>query len=267
MTERNEATLSKHIAGIVPVSKVDSDIDLVIHPSVLPIDNSFYAIQRSIVECSYMGCKTIWVVCDESTAPLLKRICGDFVLNLAQHERAKFTNFPTDNRTHTPIFYVPLSYKNMNKRGIGVSVMEGVSASFTVSDKISKWITPYRYYVSSPYGVYNPRITEARSLVKQNESFFYTYNGDSALTGHHMGFSFSVRQFKHCSYLFKRIDVKSNYTLDKVFGDGIMSENSDSMELESYKDISSWNGYQEMMQDPLKISSDWRYCFSAAMKK
>mgnify|MGYP003134605876 FL=1 len=266
MTERNEATLSKHIAGIVPVSKVSSDINLVLHPSMLPIDNDFYAIQRSIVECSYMGCKTIWVVCDESIAPLLKKICGDFVLNLAQHERAKFTNFPKDNRTHIPIFYVPISYKNMNKSGIGVSVIEGVSASFTISDKISKWITPYRYFVSFPYAVYNPRIVEARSIIKQSESFFYTHQGKSALTGQHMGFSFSARQFKHCLYLFKRIDVKSDYSLDKVFGDDIMSENSSSIELESYIDISSWEGYQEMMRDPLKIGSDWRYCFDASMR-
>ncbi len=249
------------------MSKVQSDIDSIVHPSLLPIANGFYAVQRSIVECSYIGCKTIWVVCDESVAPLLKKVCGDFVLNLAQHERSKFTNFPNENRTSIPIFYVPISYKNMNKNGIGVSVVEGVTASFTVSDKMSKWVTPYRYYVSIPYGVYNPRVVETRSLVKDSESFFYTHNGESALTGHNMGFSFSVRQFKHCSYLFKRIDVKSNYTLDTVFGDDIMYENSSSLELENYKDISSWDGYLSMMSDPLKIGTDWRYCFTAAMKK
>ena len=267
MTERNEATLSRHIAGIIPVSKVNSDIDLVLHPSMLPIANNFYAIQRSIVECSYMGCKTIWVVCDESVAPLLKKVCGDFVLNLAQHERAKFTNFPQDNRTSVPIFYVPISYKNMNKEGIGAAVIDGVNACFTVSDKMSKWLVPYRYYVSMPYGIYNPRILETKSLVRQNESFFYTHKGQSAQTGCHMGFSFSVRQFKHCSYLFKRIDVKSNYTLDLVFGDGIMNENSCSIELEDYKDISSWDGYREMLSDPIKVGTDWRYCFQAAIKK
>lgn len=267
MVEKNELTLSKHIAGIIPVSKVQSDIDLIIHPSMLPIANNFYAIQRSIVECSYMGCKTIWIICDESVAPLIKSVCGDFVLNLAQHERAKFAKFPQENRTSIPIFYVPLSYKNMNKTGIGATIVDGVSACFTVSDKISKWITPYRYYVSMPYGIYNPRVTKTRSLVKENESFFYTYKGKSARSGNYIGFSFSARQFKHCSYLFKRINVKSNYTLDLVFGDDIMSENSCSIELDNYVDISSWSDYQNMMCDPLRIESDWRYCFSAAMKK
>jgi len=267
MTQRNEATLSKHIAGIVPVSNIQSDIDLVLPPSMVPIGNNFYAVQRSIVECAYMGCKTIWVVCDESIAPILKRVCGDFVLDLAQHERSKYTNFPSDNRTQVPIFYVPMSYKNINKQGIGVSVIEGVTASFTISDKISKWLVPYRYYVSFPYGVYNPRMPEARSMVRENESFFLQHNGNSAKTGHYMGFSFSVRQFKHCLYLFKRINVKSDYTLDLVFGDDIMNENMETMELENFKDISTWQGYTEMMQSPIKIATDWRYCFDAAMKK
>ena len=233
----------------------------------MPIANNFYAVQRSIVECSYIGCKTIWVVCDESISPLLKKICGDFVLNLAQHERSKFTNFPTQNRTSIPIFYVPISYKNMNKKGLGVSVIEGVNASFTISDKMSKWIVPYRYYVSSPYGIYNPKINDARSLVKSSESFRYTFEGRSALSGCNMGFSFSVRQFKHCSYLFKKINVKSDYSLDMIFDNDIMYENNQSIELDNYRDISSWQGYQDMMREPLEIKSDWRYCFSAAMKK
>jgi hypothetical protein len=206
-------------------------------------------------------------VCDESIAPLLKKVCGDFVLNLAQHERAKFAKFPQENRTSIPIFYVPISYKNMNKQGLGASIIDGVNACFTVSDKMSKWITPYRYYISMPYGVYNPRVKESRSLIKENESFFFTHQGKSVQTGDHLGFSFSIRQFKHCSYLFKRIDVSSNYTLDLVFGDDIMNENSCSIELDSYNDISSWDGYREMLINPLEIGTDWRYCFKAAIKK
>jgi hypothetical protein len=267
MTEKSEMTSSKHIAGIVPVSKVNTDINLVLHPSMLPLQNDFYAIQRSIAECSYMGCKTIWVVCDESVAPLIKKVCGDFVLSLTQHERAKFANFSSELKRHVPIFYVPLSYKHMNKKGIGVSVMDGVYASYTISDKISKWIAPYRYYVSNPYGVYYPKNVELRQLVKDNESVFMTHKGQGVLQGENLGFSFSVRQFKHCSYLFKRMDVKSDYTLDKVFGDAIMNENSETYEVDYYHNISTWNGYQQYMSDPIRMNNDWRYCFQNAFKK
>ena len=260
-------TLSKHIAGIIPVSKVSTDIDLVLHPSALPIGNNFYAIQRSIVECSYMGCKTIWIVCDESVAPLLKSICGDFVLNLAQHERSKYANFPTADRTQIPIFYVPVSYKHMNKNGIGISVIEGVNASFTVSDKLSKWVVPHRYYVSIPYGVYDCRIKNARSAIRENECFFLKHNESSYKTGDYLGFSFSSRQYKHCNYLFKRMSVQSNYSLDLVFENDIMNENSESITINKYQDISSWEGYQRMMKDPPKIWTDWRYCFDASFKR
>lgn len=267
MTEKNEMTSSKHIAGIIPVSKVKTDLNLVWHPSMMPIENDFYAIQRSIVECSYMGCKTIWVVCDETIAPLLKKVCGDFVLSLTQHERAKFARFSNEMKRHVPIFYVPISYKHMNKKGLGVSVMEGVYASYTISQKFSKWIVPYRYYVSTPYGVYYPRNVTVRAVVRDNESMFLTHNGESALTGANLGFSFSARQFKHCSYLFKRMDVKTDYTLDKVFGDAIMYENSESYELDYYKDISTWDGYRSYMSEPLRLNNDWKYCFENAFKK
>jgi len=239
----------------------------VLHPSALPIANNFYAIQRSIVECSYIGCKTIWVVCDESVAPLLKKICGDFVLNLDQHERSKFARYPKEHRTYTPVFYVPTSYKNMNKNGIAVSVMEGVYASYSISDKLSKWVVPYRYYVSMPYGVYYPRDVNLRSKIKSNESVFLSHLGQNARDNKHIGFSFSGRQFKHCSYLFKRMNVKEDYTLDKVFDDVIMSENSETHNVDYYYDISSWSGYQKMMSDPLTVDSDWRYCFNNAFKK
>ena len=267
MTAKNEMTLSKHIAGIIPVSKVPTDINLVLPPSALPIGNDFYAIQRSIVECSYMGCKTIWIVCDESVAPLLKKICGDFVLNLAQHERSKFTNFPKENRTTIPIFYVPVSYKHMNKEGIGVSIMEGVGASFTVSDKISKWVTPYKYYISVPYGVYNCDWKQAREGVRNSESFYLKSGQSSFRSGDYLGFSFSVRQYKHCLYLFKKMNVKSDYAIDILFKNDIMIENSDYMDVEEYFDISSWEGYLKMMSEPPKILTDWRYCFTASFTK
>ena len=68
-----------------------------------------------------MGCKTIWVVCDESIAPILKRVCGDFVLDLAQHERSKYTNFPSDNRTQVPILTrdVIQEYQQAGYRRVG----------------------------------------------------------------------------------------------------------------------------------------------------
>ena len=63
------------------------------------------------------------------------------------------------------------------------------------------------------------------------------------------------------------MDVKSDYSIDKVFGDDIMINNSETYELDYYYDISSWQGYQDMMSDPIAVNGDWRYCFDNAFKK
>ena len=234
---------------------------------MMPLDKDYYAIQRSIVECSYMGCSTIWIICEESVAPILKKVCGDFVTNLAENDRAMYANFPEEHRKYIPIMYAPISYKMMNKKGLGVPIVDGVHSSYSVSAKLSKWVVPYRYYVSMPYGVYKPRHTKLRALVREYESVFLTHDGESARTGAHIGFSFSPRQFVHCSYLFKRMDVKSDYTIDKVFGDDIMIENSTTYDLEYYHDISTWGGYTEMISNPIRVTSDWRFCFNKSFKK
>ena len=144
MDTTTKSALSKHIAGIIPVSKIDSDLDSFLHASMMSIDNGFYAVQRSVVECAYAGCKTIWVVCDDSIAPLIKKVCGDFVQDPIAIINSKYKVFPQENTKSIPIFYVPLSYKNQNKDGLGVSVLDGITASYSVSSHISKWVVPQR---------------------------------------------------------------------------------------------------------------------------
>jgi len=270
MDTTTKSALSKHIAGIVPVSKIDSDFDLFLHPCVMPLDNGFYAIQRSIIECAYAGCKTIWIVCDDSVAPLIKKICGDFVQDPIAITNSKYKTFPQENLKSIPIFYVPLSYKNQNKEGIGMSVLDGITASFLVSDKISKWVIPQRYYVSSPYGVYDPYcIKEQRDQILINDSFLLTCNDKSIFTNDHLGFSISPKQFKHCNYLFKRMDVKTKFNLDIIFGNDIMRENMGTGSVDCYYNIKDWEGYQSVFKNGLSFESVsfWKSLFTGNIKK
>ena len=46
-----------------------------------------------------------------------------------------------------------------------------------------------------------------------------------------------------------------------------MIENSETYELDYYYDISTWDGYREMMTDPIKVNGDWRWCFDKSFKK
>lgn len=264
MSVQTETTLSKHIAGIIPVAKSQTDIDLLLHHSVLPIANNFYNIQRSIVECAYVGCSTIWVVCEDSYAPLIKKVCGDFVINMHDYERSKHAKYPKDNRRTIPIFYTPLSFKHRDKKGIGVSVLDGVMASFHVSSKISKWVVPYKYYIAPPYGVYNPEVK--RSAVKSFENFFLEHDGRTALDGENLGFSLGIKEVKHCSYLYKKMSANSVFTLDKILNNDIVKNNVKTTNIDKYYNIENWSGYQQMWKDPLEIHPKYKFCFDAAFK-
>jgi len=265
MSTMTEASSSKHIAGIIPVSRVQSDIDLILPPSALPIANGFYNIQRSIVECAYAGCNTIWVVCDDSQALLLKKICGEFVMNMHDYERSHHSKYPQENRRVVPIMYAPLSFKHQDKSGLGVSVIDGIHASFHVSSNISKWVAPHRYYISSPYGVYNPEVK--RSLIKEEGSFFLEHDGLTALDGENLGFCLGVDEVKHCSYLFKKNSVNSDFTLDLILDNDIVRKNIRTCGVDKYHNIQQWSGYKDMWIDPIDIYPKYRFCFTSAFKK
>lgn len=267
MDKKTDSTSSKHIAGIIPVAKVQTDIDLVVPTALLPIGNGFYNIQRAIVECCYAGCDTVWVVCEESEAAILKRVCGDFVLNMHDYERSKYSKFPSDNRRVVPIFYAPLSFKHQNKIGLGVSVMDGIHASFHVSSKISKWSMPHKYYVSSPYGVYSPEVNRLRTEIVSDGSFFLSHDGKTAIDGENLGFCLSVDHVKHCSYLFKKTNVKTQFSLDIILNNDKVKKNLKVSKIDMYHNIQNWEGYQGMWQEPLVIYPKYKFCFSGAYNK
>lgn len=267
MEEMTRSTLSKHLAGIIPVSGFKGDIDSITTPGAMLIANGFYNIQRAIVECCYAGCGTIWISCDEKQATIFKKICGDFVTNMHDYERSSFTKFPSDNRRVIPIFYVPLSYKNQHKYGTGVSLIDTMQTSFTISSKLSKWIVPNRYYVASPYGVYNPEVNNHRKEIMSDGVFMLSHKGRTAIDGEHLGFSFGVKEAKHCNYLFKRMGSIDDIMLDKVIDNDIFVENKTVHEIDKYHNIWDWEGYQYMWSDPIDVYPKYRFCFSNAFNK
>jgi UTP-glucose-1-phosphate uridylyltransferase len=46
---------------------------------MLPIQNDFTLIQKSVFECAMAGCSTIWIVANDDLAPLVKKHIGEWV--------------------------------------------------------------------------------------------------------------------------------------------------------------------------------------------
>ena len=75
----NNNPFSFHLAGIVPIHAQEINLNMPWPACLMPIDDGYSLIHRSIVECAYAGCETIWVVCNNDIAPLVKLQVGDFI--------------------------------------------------------------------------------------------------------------------------------------------------------------------------------------------
>ena len=81
--EANEKTFTSqanfHLAGIVPIAGGHTSLNMPFPDVMLPVANDYTLIETAIVECAYAGCDTIWVVCNDDTAPLIRYKVGDWI--------------------------------------------------------------------------------------------------------------------------------------------------------------------------------------------
>ena len=241
-----------HLAGIIPVAGQPLDFDLPWHDSCMPVAQNYLAVERAAIECAYAGCETIWVVCHDDMQPLIRHRMGDYVQdpNWVQNPHVWYN--PEDYRKEIPIFYVPVHPKDREKRDcLSWSILHGANVAYNTSGQMSKWLTPDRYYVSFPYGVYPPMaVKKHRSSISRDDGFFISYDGKTIKDGEYLGFTFNSKDyFKFLTTiktdLLKRspiLDPKKDFSLDLVFQEANL-ENSDIIEVNWYYNVDSWENY------------------------
>ena len=96
-------------------------------------------------------------------------------------------------------FYVPIHPKDRDRRDcLSWSVIYGALNAFKVSANISKWLIPDKYFVSFPYGMYNPMILrEYRRKISSANNFYVTYNNMSVGDNIPCSFTFGKDEFVH----------------------------------------------------------------------
>jgi len=187
---------SFHLAGIVPIAGQPMDFNFPWNDCLVPIGRDYLAVERSILECAYAGCETIWVVCNEDTQPLVKSRVGDYILDPV-FATSDYKQHPKEFQKQIPIFYVSIHPKDRFKRdSIAWSVLHGANSAYFVSKKVSRWVVPDKYYVSFPWGVYPPDILrEHRRTISSDNKVFLSFGGENITHGHYMGFSFDAEDF------------------------------------------------------------------------
>ena len=67
-----------HLAGIIPVSGMPLGFDTMLHPSMVMIGEKYLALERSIAECAFAGCESIWICVDDDVQPIIKKHVGEY---------------------------------------------------------------------------------------------------------------------------------------------------------------------------------------------
>jgi hypothetical protein len=248
--------MTTHLAGIVPVVTKQMDFQLDWHDCLMPIAPNFYAIERAVLECAYAGCKTIWIIANDDTTPLVRHRIGDFVQDPVYLKRK--SRFPSQHRQQIPVFYVPIASNHSNKANcISWSILFGAKTALEVGNTISKWISPSKYYVSFPYSVYQTDILRPARQDISNHDFFLTFGGKSFKTNDLLGFTFNNEHMVKILDVFRdtensfllgdnlsneEVFFENNFTLDKTFGRVIMNKEM-GLEVPWYYPIDSWNAY------------------------
>ena len=162
-----------HLAGIIPVANLKTDFELQTPDVLVPVNTGFTAIQKSVFECAMAGCNTIWIVANDDLAPIVRRIVGEWAYDPVYYSSP--VGFSSEGRKEIPIYYVPIHPKDRERRdSYGWSVLYGAYSAWKVAFKISKWITPDKYYVSFPmsaYDVYDIR-QHRQSINHKTNNFF-----------------------------------------------------------------------------------------------
>ena len=247
-------------------------------------------IEAAIVECAYAGCDTIWVVCNDDISPLVRYRVGDFIEDPA-YVSEKDSYISNTNRKRIPIFWVPIHPKDRDKRDcLSWAVIQGALSCLKVSSQLSKWTIPDKYYVSFPYGIFDPScIKKNRKNIKTKNNFYISSNQKTVQDNYYCSFTFGKEDFiKYRRNIRKGTGqwsseiVDSNgfpkklipiserwsarfFTLADVFND-LCFENCHVHNVDNFFNVDNWESYRryissdmaKTMTKPAKILSSYK---------
>ena len=259
--------MKRHIAGIIPVSGKSLDFNMPWHDSLMPLAPDYLLVQRSVAECAYAGCSTIWIVCRDDIQPLIRYQVGEKVQDpvyVYRHfEKAK-DGFQKPIR----IYYVPLSVRDLNKRDcLAYGAIYGALSARKIMGALSGHLAPDLYYVSWPYGYYNPEHVRVHRKTIAEGEVLLSYNSQTVKDNLYLGLCMSNQQVD-----FLQADIKKkstglwldpelrdkrlplherysyrNFNLSEVFDtlDGTTSR----VDIDEYCNLDNWSSYCEFIEN------------------
>ena len=233
---------------------------------MLPVANDYTLLDAAVVECAYAGCDTIWIVCNDDTAPLLRHRIGDYIEDPSYYFYNTSRN--KEHRKRIPIFWVPQHPKDRDRRDcLSWSVIYGSLVAFKTSANISKWAIPDKYYVSFPYGLLDPKeIMTVRKSYRSSANFYVVSGGKTVQDNLYTSFTFGKEEFiryrrnvRKATGEYKgeygsmtRLPIEERwsarfYEPQDVFKD-LDLDSSTLLHVEQFHNITSWEEYKKFMR-------------------
>jgi hypothetical protein len=264
-----------HLAGVIPCAGQPLEYGMEWPDFMMPVAPNYTMLEAAILECAYVGCDTIWICLHHDSAAFIRYRIGDFVQDPVWYHR-KHEKFPSEHRKRIPIYYVPVHPKDRDRRDcLSWSVIYGALNAFKVSANISKWLIPDKYYVSFPYGMFNPTILrEFRRKISSANNFYLTHNGMSPENNIPTSFTFGKDEFvrfrrkvregtgEHINFVeegklapTEKLPLEERYSarwfdLKDVFIDlGIKQDNS--VDTDEFYDLRTWAEYKNYLSSDL----------------
>ena len=264
----SSAPHGRSLAGIIPLSGWKDSFGFPWPDYLQPLREGYLAVERSVYECALAGCDTIWVVCDDTIAPLVKLRLGDYVMSPRYFEEKDFVKRKDYHQKWIPIYYTPISFKDRDRRdSLGWSVLHGAVSAFNISEKVSRWVTPTKYFVSFPYGIYNPEVLKQhRSLIRGPQTVYISHENETVRENKFLSFTFNPHdwlKFKRniknqCTGGSRSIPIQErwssrNFSLDKIFNLDIISIDK-KIEIDEYYGLDNWSSLKKYYQSNLQIA-------------
>ena len=245
---------------------------------MLPVAPNYTMIEAAVVECAFAGCDTIWIICNDDIAPIIRYRIGDYIQDPLYFYN-KYGPTPSGMRKRISIYWVPIHPKDRDKRDcLSWSVIHGALSALKVSSKLSKWMIPDKYYVSFPYGIFDPRqLKNYRKKIKTTNNFYVSHNNETVENNNFLSFTFGKEEFidyrrnvrkgtgkyRSVPNSDKQIPIETlpleerwsarYFDLKDVFNN-LDLESATICEVDQFSNIDSWDNYRNFMKTDLAHS-------------
>ena len=255
-----------NLAGVVPVAGQRLDYGVPWDDCMMPIAKDYLAIERSVAECLYAGCQTIWIIASIDQQPLIRHRLSDRFYD--PESFSKLRRGSGKREREVCLYYVPILERDYTRRNSVVwSSIFGVLGVNKTMNRLSPLLTPEKYYISFPQGVHHPwEVRGYRKYFKQKKHQVLLRHGDQTVVdGKHLGLTLTWKQakalerhLKDKAYVSKEKYAAKSFSLEDVYEVLEVGEETIYCDIPEHHDISSWQKYRQFLSShTLKLNKPY----------